>query len=839
MEPAKAIFNSQISSINNSTDNKERKKAARFLLRNQEKSLDFNATDRYLQTDFAKIALLVDLEESLQNVDKLLNLKHNFQETSKCVSEEIKESLTSLVQECLLLGKVLNLVWLKDTAELLEQALKEQKIPLNELGMTAVAHIRQMREEFLGEMPAQREREEEILQPSTSTSSPEIPERFLKYLVVNDSNLTGTPSLNLRMPVARLDRMCNTVGELFINYEQLTVYQQQLDQASRKLKQHFQKLTPISEQTRAFLDQHSSKRINQEELNLEDEEINLTSQSAAFNFQTPTQIRGFQELLVQVRETRADVDLIAHELQETLEQLHTSIERLHEDLTESRLVPFGLLAERFKASLQMLRQQYHKSVELVVEGQETLVDQAVLQQLQAPLTQLFRNAFVYGIELPAERKAKGKLPMAKITLSAAIQGSHVLISLADDGHGIDSQKVYQRAVEMGLISPLDLEFGDQEPALTSGEILEFLFAPGFSTAATVSDLSGWGVGLDIVRHQVGHLRGSVQVETAVSQGTKFTITIPLTLSILTLLLCRCGQQTLAIPSIDVLEVISLSESTAPTKDHFNALPSLLLEADESGMIHWHDRSVPLFSLIELLPYRRVDLLPAAPALSSKLGIVLDVCGEPVVVAVDALLGERELVLKPFDSTVPVPIYIAGCTVLGTGEVVPVLSPNQLNELMNQAKQARLTDNLIGSNNYEKFKIKNQDNLLYSQTINPSVLIVDDSITVCRALDKLLSEAGYQVVQCRNGKEALEQLHQLGESFDLVISDIEMPRLDGFALLAEIRAHPNTRNLPVAILTSRESDSLRQQAMSLGATAYFTKPWEPAQLLDAIAVLITS
>ncbi|MBW4682097.1 MAG: response regulator [Microcoleus vaginatus WJT46-NPBG5] len=833
------IFSPTPTPIDNLLGRQVGKETENFSLTNQEKNIDLTAIGTPSRLDFAKNALLVDLEESLQKVEQWLNLKPNFQETNECISEKIKESLTILVEECILLGKVLNLIWLKDMAELLEQAIKDQKIPLKQLGMTVVAHIRQMRGEFLGEVPIQSDRKEEIPQPSTSTSPPEIPEQFLKYLIGNESNLTGIPSLNLQMPVARLDRMSNTVGELFINYEQLTVYQQQLDQASRKLKKHFQKLIPISERMGNFSEQHSRNRMKQEELNLEDEEINLTSQSSAFNFPTPSQMQGFQELLVQVRETRADVDLIAHELQETLEQLHTSIERLHEDLTESRLVPFELLAERFKASLQMLRQQDRKSVELVIEGKETLINQAVLQQLHAPLIQLFRHAFVNGIELPAERKAQGKLPMAKITLSAAIRGSHVVISLADDGQGIDPQKVYRRAVEMGLISSLDSEFGAQEPALTSAEMLEFLFAPGFSTAATLSDLSEGGVNLDLVRHQVGHLRGSVQVETAVSQGTKFTITIPLTLSILTLLLCRCGQQTLAIPSIDVLEVISLSGSSSSTKPSFNPLRSPVLEADERGMIDWHDRSVPLFSLIELLPYRRVDWMPAAPTLPSSLGIVLDVCGEPVVVAVDALLGERELVLKPFDSTVPVPIYIAGCTVLGTGEVVPVLSPNQLNELINHAKQARLSDNLTGSQNFQKFKIKAQDNLLYAQTITPSVLIVDDSITVCRALDELLSKAGYQVVQCRDGKEALEQLHQLGECFDLVISDIEMPRLDGLALLAEIRAHPNTRHLPVAILTSRESDSLRQQAMSLGATAYFTKPWEPAQLLDAIAVLVTS
>lgn len=505
--------------------------------------------------------------------------------------------------------------------------------------------------------------------------------------------------------------------------------------------------------------------------------------------------------MVRVQESQADIDLINFELRESLDQLRLQLDSLRGDLTDSRLVPFSLIADRFATPLQTLNQRYKKSVELVVTGKDTLIDQVVLEQLQTPLTHLFRNAFDHGIEPSEERLALDKSPTAQISLSAAVQGNQLIITVQDDGRGIDSQKVHQRAVQMGLCHTKVSE-------LTRKQILDFLFFPGFSTAAKLTDLSGRGVGLDIVKLQVERLHGLVQIESVLGQGTKFSVTIPLTLSILPLLLCRCQQRTLAIPSINVLEIQSLSElynSTVP-----------------SG-ITWHNRPVSLFPLIQLLPYRQDNLSSSSP-LEQQLGIVLDVNGEPIVVTVDSLLVERELVLKPFDSTIPVPAYITGCTVLGSGEVVPVLSPNHFGELIGHQKQPIATSSQTSISNESQSK---------SGHGTPAILIVDDSIAVRRMLDRVLTQTGYQVVQCRDGKEALEELNRPGEHFDCVICDIEMPRLDGFGLLKEIRAHTRWHSLPVAILTSRENDRHRRKAMSLGATDYFTKPFSPEKLLRAI------
>jgi len=226
-------------------------------------------------------------------------------------------------------------------------------------------------------------------------------------------------------------------------------------------------------------------------------------------------------------------------------------------------------------------------------------------------------------------------------------------------------------------------------------------------------------------------------------------------------------------------------------------------------------------------YTQKDLISTSTSINPNLGIVLDVEGEPIVVAVNALIAEKELVLKPFDKTIPIPAYLAGCTVLGTGEVVPVLSPSHLGVLIAPFQGGM-----------EREKEFFQPSTTSQVDAVSTILIVDDSIAVRRLLSRMLTQSGYQVVECRDGKEALEKLNQSVQQYDLVISDIEMPRMDGFALLKEIRANEHWNSLPTMMLTSRENELHRQKAASLGAIAYYTKPFHPAELLNAIALIVS-
>ncbi|MBA2747587.1 MAG: response regulator, partial [Tatlockia sp.] len=718
-----------------------------------------------------KTVLEIDLEECLQRIEKLL--------IAPIQVAALKQGLTGFVEECTLLGQTLNLEWLIASASNVQQA---QSAKVEILLATVTKEIAQL-----------REKRSQTLNPAPQISTPEPVGATESQLIAQVA-----PALNLRIPVTKLDRMSNTLGELLIGHERLSLYNSQLYQANLTLNKESHKLNPINEQVRVFYDQLASPLASMGVSNLDgDREFDALQFDQYTGFHTTLQ--DLQEVMVRVQETKSDIELISRDFQTGLDRLRQQLDGLRGDLTESRLVPFNFLAQRFVKALQTMCDRYHKSVELEITNQETLIDQVILEQLQTPLTHLVRNAFDHGIETPEERLSSGKSKVAQITLTSHVQANQVVVTISDDGRGIDTQKVLDRAIETGLYSP--------NAELTPEQILQFLFMPGFSTAKTVTDLSGRGVGLDVVRTQIERLRGTVQVATKVGQGTKFTITIPIIFSILPLLLCRCQQRTLAIPSVNILEIIALTE--------FGGYSA------QTETIIWHDRPVPIFCLTKILPYTRADSVPAADQFNQHLGIVLDVGGEPVVVAVNSLLGEKELVLKPFDATVKVPPYIAGCTVLGTGEVVTVLSPNYWGELINR-KQPLLAS--PGA-----FKPSSQ--------AKTTILIVDDSVTVRRLLDQVLNKSGYQVVQCRDGKEAVEALNQPGDLYNLVISDIEMPRMDGFSLLREIRSSKNLQNLPVAMLTSRENDQHRQKAEDLGANAYFTKPFVPEKLLGAIASIL--
>ncbi|MBE9017091.1 hybrid sensor histidine kinase/response regulator [Chroococcidiopsis sp. CCALA 051] len=696
-------------------------------------------------------------------------------------------------------------------------------------------------ENFLQSLPPSPRAEatgEEFLLLNSQTFNPSAPHPPTDSQLLNDSLAiaSGIRSLNLKIPVSRLERIDNTIGELFISYERLSLYQEQLHQVDLTLKQRAAQLNPLSEDMQALYNQlatlgrknreqgaaiksqvasHKSQLIPNSDFRIPNSpHAPLNYQLLTTDYQIPTSnsLQELQELIVQVQEARADVEFISLEMREALVELRQQLDDLRGDLTESRLVKFGSLANQFAAAQQSFSQRYGKSVQLAIEGRETTIDRAILEQLKIPLLHLFRNAFDHGIESASERQASGKSPIARMSLIAVTEGNQLIITLADDGRGIDLTAVRQRAEALGLC--------DSTAVLSSEQILEFLFRSGFSTSTTVTTLSGRGLGLDIVRLQVERLRGTIGVETTAGQGTKFTISIPMSLNILPLLLCKCQQQTLAFPASQVKEVVVLSEYGTGLQ--------------HGSTIAWRNLPARLYYLPQFLPYQwrrgAITSLSFANAteLDQRLGLVLEIEAETVVLAVDQMLGERELVLKPFDATVKVPNYLLGCTVLGTGEIVPVLSPDRFQELLSQFSVAPATIRQESSRQ-ETFSATTEE--------IPKILIVDDAIAFRRILERILTAAGYKVVQCRDGQEALEKLSSSEERFDLAISDLEMPRVDGLSLLREIRASSQWQKLPVIVLTSRENQWHRQTAFGLGATEYFTKPFCTDDLLQAIANLL--
>jgi chemotaxis protein histidine kinase CheA/ActR/RegA family two-component response regulator len=767
-------------------------------------------------------SLTRDLEECLSNAEQMLN-------QAQASPQQRQQALSTLLEESSLLGEALDLSWLCQIVEPLAISLAQSTSDMDwqSIGTEIVAEIRRQRDDYLSPVDdsnsvvSVRNPVTETIQsplnsyedtittfpiaefPSATTKSP--PSQLTSQV---SSQATATLT-HFRIPSSRMERMVNTVGELIVRHERLIVQQKQLGQNSRNLRQLVQRLAPIQDEVQALYNQltiAASANLSPSEKAADKAAGDIEFDSLEMDRYTTGHIslQNFQETLLRIREARADIDLSHRDLAEEIELLRQDLDRLYYDLTQSRLVPFKNLAQRFTPQLSRLCQQYGKSVQLVINGEDVLIDQVILEQLQTPLNHLLVNAFDHGIEVVSDRISVGKPEIATITLSASISGNQVEIILADDGGGIDLVKVHQRAIDRQLCDPhIPIQQWRRE------EILNFIFQPGFSTAPEVSALSGRGMGLDIVRSQINKLRGTVRVNTKPGDGTTFTVNLPLGLSLISLLVCRLGDRFLALPAMSVLDILLTSE-LEQLSEGTDTLPS---------QIKWRQQAIPVL-LLERLFYSSAIKTPP------RVCLILSGQSSPIAVKIDAIVEEKQLILKPFDLTVPVPPYLAGCTILGTGKVVPVLLPHEFGLLLQ----------------HPKLPISPFSLLPQTQSKTATVLIAEDSITTRNLLERVLKQVGYKVLSCRDGQEAIDALQSAtaeNEQIKLVISDIEMPRINGFTLLQTIRTDEQFYALPVIMLTSRTGDRHRQKAISLGATAYLTKPFMPNDIIAAIAPFIAS
>ncbi|MGA1621993.1 MAG: hybrid sensor histidine kinase/response regulator [Synechocystis sp.] len=766
-------------------------------------------------SQFVRTSLSVELEACLARVERRLE--------KGGTEGELRESFNLLLEECTLLGQALSCQWLELTSQQLKTDSTTAGVVLKSFIPEAIADIRSLRTQFLaGELPAitpppleappeetANDLSAPVAPPSQAPGDRSEPVRTQAptAAVVKAPAPSGSSSRQtLRIPIERLNRLSNTVSELLINQERLLVYDKQLRQASHNLKKRGQQLSPIREQVESLYDdlsfsdqtqvasngndgQDNGDRLGSEDLGGFDA-LEMDSYSAVHSL-----LQRFQELMVQVQEIQEDVDLVERDLQETLIQMNQSLHQLDDELTQSRLVPFNTLARTFIQPVEKLGDRHQKPVNFVIDGEATLIEVAILEQLRTPLTHLIRNAFDHGLEFAPERRSAGKPPAGTITLSAAIAHNQVVVTVADDGRGVNLAKIQNKAIELGLATPESLAQADD------ATILDLLFQPGFSTASQVSDLSGRGLGLDIVKQMIESLRGTLQLETQWGQGSRFIIRIPLTLNITPLLLVRCQQRLIAFPSESVLRILSLDEY--PLQD---------------GHLEWQSQSMPVRPLMELLPYAQDSNVPQTP-LPKKVGVMIQSGYRPGGRSVEKIVDERPLVVKALDAVTPIPSYVAGCTVLGTGDVVPVLIPSNFSVLWRSQPTPQPSTQAQPSPSPASDQI--------------TILAIDDSITVRRTLQRVLGQTGFNIIQCRDGQEAWDLLNRQTQGIDLALCDIEMPNMDGFSLLQLIRSHDHWQTLPVVMLTSRENPLHRNRAKELGASGYLTKPFQPNQLIASI------
>jgi two-component system, chemotaxis family, sensor histidine kinase and response regulator PixL len=523
------------------------------------------------------------------------------------------------------------------------------------------------------------------------------------------------------------------------------------------------------------------------------------------------------ETIVQIQEVTTDIELGLEDSDQTARNLNKTSRQLQTKLTKLRMRPLSDVLDRFPRALRELSLQHGKPLQLQVSGGNTLVDRNILEALNDPLMHILRNAFDHGIENTATRVARGKPEEGVIEIRAAHRNNRTVITVRDDGGGIPIDKVRAKARQMGLDEVL-------LAAASEDDLLSLIFEPGFSTSEQVTDLSGRGVGMDVVRDRLKKIQGEITVETEAGVGTTFTLSVPFTLTVSRVLIAESNRMLLAFP-IDLIEEMVLLP------------PEQVMLMAGSEVFNWEGIVVQLIRLSEWLSFncpRQLDGMETPASVNVPTVLILNQGSQVVGLEIDRSWGEQEVAIRKVEGLLPMPPGFSNCTILGDGRVVPLVDISELLRWIASTERARVDSGQARSRTLPPASSDPRPVVHSDQT--PTILVVDDSINVRRFLALTLEKAGYQVAQAKDGQDALDKL-SAGLRVQAVVCDIEMPRLDGFGFLARFKSDPTFEQIPVTMLTSRSGDKHRQLAMSLGATAYFSKPYNEQALLQTLEQLI--
>lgn len=660
------------------------------------------------------------------------------------------------------------------------------------------------------------------------------------------SGSASTVNLTVRVDADRLERMNNLVGELAINRSSLALQNDQLQKVLRELRGRFARFQTLISHLQGSSDRmlvapelstaiqqptvpnrpHRHEPTSYTRIEFDDLEMDRYGLVHA-------QVQSVLENLIQLEESVEDIALFAQQSNQTLDQQQHQLTQLRDELVWARMLPLSEVLNRFPRTLRDLSVTYQKPVNLTLTGADVLIDRAILGKLYDPLLHLLRNAFDHGIESPEQRQAQGKPEQGQIEIRAFHQGNQTVIEVRDDGQGINLERISDRVLELGWLS------AEQIATIIPAQLIELLFEPGFSTATQVSELSGRGFGLDVVRSKLQEIRGTVSV-TSSGKGTTFTLSLPLTLTITQLILCLVGSLPVALPADGIEDILTPQSNQL---HHVGTQPSL----------DWRGQTIPVYPLADLLQYAcpapegaASQVLAAFPSPKDWATPVIVLRREQQIfaLAVERIITEQELVVKPFGTTIAPPSYLYGCTILGDGSPVPVIDAATL--LSFRANQPTSTliavdseSTLVTDRNLRSHSFNGTPTVNRAIQV-PTILVVDDAITSRRTLALFLEREGFRVVQAQDGREAIDQFQYLTvqrSTVKLIVCDIEMPNMNGFEFLSHRRQDPQLAAVPAVILTSRSNDKHRWLAMQLGATAYFTKPYLEQEFLTALKALL--
>ena len=578
---------------------------------------------------------------------------------------------------------------------------------------------------------------------------------------------TGTgkaPELrqSLRVPIEKLDRLAHLAPEMVV-------------QSLKAFERH----TELRRLERTL--SHLRDRVREARLTQETTPVDRVAQLAEHADALDSITRRMREFLVSFSDDRVRLNLITEELRQ--------------NVIELTMLPVASVFDAFPRAVRDLARNFGKEIELTIRGRETELDKKIIDQIAEPLTHLIRNAADHGIEAPEIRERIGKPREGQLTLSSEQQGNRILITLKDDGCGIDVEKLRAVAVERQIASAT--EINRWPPA----QVLDLIFQPGFSTRATATDVSGRGVGMDVVKSVVERLGGAVRVQSEIDNGTSITLNLPLSLALLRVVLLEAGEELFALPTAAVRRILQVGAAD-------------IRQLQQGPVADVDGENIPLSPLSAMLQ------VPESAGAARQTVIVAEAGEGRFGILVEAVHEEQELVFKELRGPLRNQKTFTGAALLGNGDIVPILDVNALFDLASRAPSAgaapaapRRVAARVGR-----------------------VLVVDDSLVAGELQKNILLAAGYESEIASDGVEALECLHR--KEWDLVVADVDMPRMTGFELTERIRTDEQFRDIPVIIVTSRDTVDDRRRGFDAGADAYVLKrEFDQSQLLDTVRRLI--
>ena len=637
---------------------------------------------------------------------------------------------------------------------------------------------------------------------------------------------------SVRISLERLDRMMNAVGELVINRTRMLGRLSELGKLVEIL--NFSK-SRLSGKVGDFQEKHEFNRIRTTLMpgsqppqkdtfrgHFSNMPAVMGEDWAEFSDLEMDRYDDFNILSRSLTEISADITEVLAQLEGFMGRVDSDIDEftklahhLQDEITAARMVPIGNLYTRLSRTVRDASKAAGKPVELLLEGAETELDNNIIQHISDPLIHLVRNAVAHGLESPTARQHAGKSEKGHVEVRAYHRGNHIFIEVEDDGRGIDYENVRRHVMESGTLSPL------AAAELSERELREFLFRPGFTTASSMTELAGRGVGLDVVRANVHALNGDIEVRSELGRGACFTVKVPLTLIISQALFVRCGSAVFALPLAVVEEIRRLK----PTEIE-----------DVGGKLLTRVRDV----ITEVV---RLDLQLALPPLEPINGyfhmVIVKVAGKQVGVVVEEVLGKDEIVIKNLGNYLRRVKLFPGTTIAPDGSLILLIDLNRLVS-NDTAERHALPSSSPAARVFAPGAEAVAAGNIPAEAVDPVesdrvVVVADDSISVRKFVGRMLEKAGYRVRLASDGLEASEIIAEVG--CHLVITDLEMPRMNGYELLAHLRQDPMTARIPVLVVTSRAGAKHRDRAMKEGASAFLTKPVQEDQLISTVESLV--